>query len=166
MVMSELGYGELIPGIYGTPAPGTDPDPVSRAALQEATIQAQIRMAEQPGYVPQSYQGNPQSGPSNQQLGGPANLPKIGWTAQNGGGSPAFAPWSAEDMGHIPDWTSDANSAAGGRYDQNPVVGGSFGFDRNQRAPIGDGLLQYDDTPTNPNRPPNEVGGSVGSLEY
>jgi hypothetical protein len=33
--MAELGYYELIPGIYGTANPATDSSPESRLALQE-----------------------------------------------------------------------------------------------------------------------------------
>jgi hypothetical protein len=158
--VSELGYFEPTPGIYGTPTPGTDPDPVSRAALQEATTQAMIRRAGQPGYVPPNYAGPVSVGPSRQQTGGPSNLPKIGWTAQNSNGSPAFVePYTADHMGQVPVWNTD------GSYDTGPVVTGSFAPNPLGRAPIGDGLLQYDDTPTNPNRPPNDVGGT-GELDY
>lgn len=165
--MTDIGYHEPIPGIYGTANPATDSNPASRAALQEATIQAQIARAEQPGYVPPNYTGPASVGPSWNQTGGPANLPKIGWTCQNGGGSSAFVeePWTAVDMGHIPIWDTDPNPAAAGAYDMNPVTTGAFAYDRNNRAPIGDGLLQYDDTPTNPNAPTTDVSGSV-DLEY
>jgi hypothetical protein len=161
--MSELGYGEPVPGIYGTPAPGTDPDPVSRAKLQQATIDAQIARAHQPGYVPPGYRGPDAIGPTWNQTGG-GNQPTPGWTAQNGKGSP-FPPYDGSKIGHIPNWEVDRTPGGAGDYDQNEVFTGSFPPNRLGRAPIGDGLLQYDDTPTNPNAPTTDVGGSV-DLEY
>ena len=167
--MAELGYGELIPGIYGTPNPATDSDPVSRAALQEATIQAQIRRAAEPGYVPPTYAGPASVGPLNAQVGGPGNLPKIGWTAQNGNGSSPFVEqpgeWTAEDMGRIPQWETDRSPDGAGDYDMGGVYTGAFPPNPLGVAPIGDGLLQYEDV-LNPNRPPNDVGGSNGELDY
>lgn len=162
--MSELGYGELIPGIYGTPNPATDPDPVSRAALQEATIQAQIRRAGQPGYVPPGYRGPDAIGPTWNQTGGPANLPTPGWTAQSGVGSP-FPHYDTTNIGRIPDWEMDPNPVGAGNYDANPVVGGAFAFSRDNRAPIGDGLMQWDDQNLNPNAPTTDVSGQI-DLEY
>lgn len=75
--------------------------------------------------------------------------------------------WTAEHMGGIPDWTSDANSAAGGRWDQTQVV--AYG-DSNplNRAPIGtnDGdFFQYMGVPPNPNAPVTDVSGTIG-LEW
>jgi len=166
--MSELGYYELIPGIYGTPAPGTTPSPEDIAALQNAVTQRMIIRASEPGYVPPSYEGNPQQGPSNQQVGGPSNLPIIGWTAQNATGPAFVEPYTADDMGHTPDWTGDeGNSIAAGRYDQNEASCGAFGFDRANVAPIGDGLLQYDDeSNTNPNSVPMDNGSLVEDSEW
>jgi hypothetical protein len=164
--MSELGYRELIPGIYGTPNPATDSSPASIAALQESVTQAMIVIAEtSPTYVPQSYEGNPGQGPSNQQAGGPSNLPIRGWTAQNTTGPAFIEPYDATDMGHIPDWTGDPNSIAAGQYDMNPVVAADF-VDPLNVAPIGDGLLQFDDTQTNPNIFPEDGGSLVGDFEY
>lgn len=164
--MSDVGsYGELQPGvIYGTGNEQSESDPIRRAALQEAVTQQMIARAGEPGYVPQSYQGNPQAGPSNQQLGGPGNLPIIGWTAQNATG-PAFRePYTADGMGHIPDWTGDPNSIAAGRYDMNEVWTGEPVNPLN-RAPIGGAVLEYPGE-TNPNAPTTDVGGTGTPLEY
>ena len=115
--------------------------------------------------VPQSYQGNPQNGPSNQQVGGPSNLPIIGWTAQNSEGNAFHEPYDATDMGRIPDWAGDANPIGAGTYDMNEVV--AYGdYNPLNRAPLGDGLLQYDDYQY-PDFTGYDVGGSVGGdAEY
>lgn len=158
--MSDLGYYQPQAGVhYGTPNPATDSDPVSRAALQDQVTQQQILRASQPGYVPPSYEGNPGVGPSNQQVGGPSNLPIVGWTCQNSKG-PAFEPYTAEGMGHTPNWTSDANAIGAGAFDQNQVV--AMG-DHNPLnvAPIGDGLLQYEDDLA-PDFSRYDVGGAIG----
>lgn len=165
--MSELGYYEPIPGIYGTANPETDSNPIERAALQEAALQLMILRAEQPGYVPQTYQGNPGVGPSNQQMGGPTNQPIIGWTCQNSTGPAFVEPYTAEDMGRIPDWTGDPNSIGAGRYDQNEVLGGAFAPDRLNVGPIGDSVFGgWEGEPPNPNAPTTDVSGQMGRLEY
>lgn len=162
--MAELGYGELEPGvIYGKGNELSESDPVARAALQEAATQQMIARAGQPGYVPLSYQGQPGAGPSNQQMGGPSNLPIIGWTAQNATG-PAFRPYEAEHIGHIPDWTGDPNPVGAGQYDMNEVRSGEP-INPLNRAPIGGAVLEYPGE-TNPNAPTTDVGGTVNPLEY
>jgi hypothetical protein len=163
--MSDLGYHEQIEGgIYGTPNPTTDSSPEDRAAFQEAAVQQQILLATVPGVVPQSYQGAVEAGPSNQQVGGPSNLPIIGWTAQANSNEPVFQPYSADHMGRIPDWTGDPNPIGAGAYDMNEVLTG-LPVDPLNRAPLGDAVMQFDDTP-NPNTVPQDDGGQIGRAEY
>ena len=151
--MADIGYYEQIEGgVFGTANPATDSSPESRAALQEASVQLQARQTQTPGYVPPSY--------AHQALG---VLPKVGWTCQNSGGAPPFEAWQ-EPVGRIPDWTSDPNPIGAGAYDMNQAVG-SMPPNPLNRAPIGDGLLQFDDTQTNPNAPTTDV-GCAGDLEY
>jgi hypothetical protein len=155
----ELGYyAQIEGGIFGQPD-GTD-DPVSRAKLQEAATQANIRLAA--GAVPASYTGHT-GGPGNAQLGGPSSLPIIGWTAQNSTGPAFHTPYVPDHMGSVPDWNDDPNGIGAGAYDWNPSVG-SMAPNPLGRAPIGGGLLQYDDRP-NPNAPTTDVSGS-GDLEW
>jgi hypothetical protein len=161
--VSELGYHEPVPGIYGTANPATDSDPVSRAALQEATAAQMRTFTTKPGYVPPSYQGDA-IGPTYTQLGNGA-LPRIGWTCQKDAGTPVFAPYDGSHIGRIPDWTSDANAIGAGSDDMNEVFTGAFPPNRLGVAPVGDGLLQFDDQRTNPNAPTTDVSGTI-DLEY
>lgn len=158
--MSELGYYEQIEGgRHGTPDPG---DPATRAALQEANAALNRSIVERgEGWVPESYQGNPQQGPSNQQTGGPGSLPIIGWTCQNNSG-PAFHPYNP-NVGHIPDWDQEGNPIAAGAYDQNEAVA-AFGYDRENRAPIGGAVLEYSND-EDPNFFPEDQGGTI-DLEW
>lgn len=162
--MSEIGYHEPVPGIYGTANPATDSDPVSRAALQEATAAQMRTFTTQPGYVPPSYQGPDPIGPSWFELGN-GDLPKIGWTAQKDTNTPVFVPYSTNGIGRIPDWNADFNPIGAGAEDQNEVFTGAFPPNRLGVAPIGDGLLQYDDQRTNPNVPTQDISGTI-DLEY
>lgn len=178
-----LSYYEPVPGIYGTPTPrglgapvltsieagveeislnwvagvfGSDSDPESRAALQNASAQLQFTLTTAPGYVPPNYI-HPGSG----------SLPIIGWTAQNGYGTAAFHPYNPH-VGTTPDWTADANSAGAGRYDQTQVV--AYGdYNPLNRGPLGSPF--YDapgaQEPENPNTLPQDVSGTSGQdLEY
>lgn len=149
----DIGYFEQIEGgVYGTANPATDSSPESRAALQEANAQLMRSFTTAPGYVPLSYQ----------RLGG-GNVPVIGWTCQNGNGSSPFPPYDP-DVGHIPDWNADGIPNTGGSYDMTfPVAYGDY--NPLNRAPLGDGLLQYDDTPTDPNFLPQDQGGTI-DLEW
>ena len=124
--MSDLGYHQQIQGgIFGRPNPATDSDPVSRAALQAKFAAMATVAASAPGAVPPSYE----------HLGG-GNVARVGWTAQKPAQS-VFPPYTAADTGRIPDWEDDANSTAGGRYDQNQAWGDGRGFDPSNRAPVG-----------------------------
>jgi hypothetical protein len=154
-------YQQIEGGIFGQP---DGPDPSATAALQEKVAQQQIAMTQNPGYVPPGYNAGPPAPLWAAQTGGPSSLPIIGWTAQKDYGTSPFRPYDTSHIGRIPDWTSDANSSAAGRFDQNQAVG-SFAFDPAGRAAVGEGLLQFDDTPVNPNRPPNDISGSI-ELEY
>ena len=175
--MTDYGIGyfpQVQGGIFGQPDLG-GADPVRQAALQEAAVQTNLRIKEGlvlssggGGYVPPAL-GYP--GPSApewaNQPGGPGNVATIGWTAQNGSGS-AFPPYSTENIGGVPDWTSDANPAGAGAYDQTQVV--AYGDEANtlNQAPIGnnDGdFFQYLGVPPNPNAPNTDVSGSV-TLEW
>lgn len=151
-------YAQIEGGRFGQPD-GTD-DPVSRAKLQEAALQANLLLA--PGAVPPSYAGH-SDGPSNQQVGGPSSLPIIGWTTQNATGPAFHTPYVPDHMGSVPDWNQDPSSTAAGTYDMNQAVG-SMAPNPLNRAGIGGGLLQYEDRP-NPNAPVTDVSGS-GDLEW
>lgn len=155
--MGELGYYEQIEGgVYGTPDPG---DPVTRAALQEDNAALNRSLLQ----VPPSYEGNPGIGPSNQQAGGPSNLPIVGWTCQNSTGPAFVEPYTAEGMGHIPDWDGEGNPVAGGAYDQNPVV--SYGdYNPLNQAPLGGAVLEYS-AEDDPSFFPEDQGGTI-DLEW
>jgi hypothetical protein len=160
--VSELGYFELVPGVYGTDEPG-DTDyttPEARAALQASAMDANVAVAAQ--RVPPSYGTGPSAPMWASQPGG-GNTPIPGWTVQNATG-PAFRSYDTTNLGITPDWTGDANSIAAGRYDQNQTVAYGDSNPLNQ-APLGDGLLQYDDHVDNPNALPEDVGGQI-ELEY
>jgi hypothetical protein len=151
--MAELGYHEPIPGIYGTANPATDSDPIARARLQEATLQAQIACASAPGAVPWSYE----------RLGG-GNVARIGWTAQNGAQTTVFPPYNP-DVGTTPDWTGDPNAIGAGAYDMNQVMTGQP-VDRLNRGPIGDAVFDgMMGVPPNPNAPDTDVSGTI-DLEW
>lgn len=133
--MGELGYHQpYFGGIYGTPNPATDSSPVSLAAQQQAVFaqnQAIKEAAVARGvYVPSATGNEPQQPEWASQSGGPANLPVVGWTAQNHVGQPFVSQpglWTAAHMGTVPDWTSDPNPAAAGSYSMTaPTVGNDF----------------------------------------
>jgi hypothetical protein len=165
--MSDLGYHTQIQGgIFGRPDSATSPEQI--ADLQAKYAQMAIDLASAPGHVPECMGG------SNDinwavQPGGPANLPKIGWTAQNGSKS-AFVEqpgeWTAEGMGHIPDWTADNNGLAAGQYDMTPVV--AYGdYNPLNRGPLGDGPMQgAAGVPPNPNVFPEDGGSLNMDYEY
>lgn len=152
--MPDIGYYEQVEGgIFGTSNPATDSNPEARAALQAEYAQMQQQRTTVPGYVPQSYE----------KLGG-GNVPTIGWTAQGPATAPVFPPYSSEDIGRVPDWNADGIPNTGGNYDMTfPVAYGDY--NPLNRAPIGDGLLQYDDTQTDPNFLPQDQGGTI-DLEW
>jgi hypothetical protein len=160
--MSDLGYHtQLQGGIYGQPDLG-GADPVTQAELQEKYTQMAITYAGQPGYVPATYSG-PNAPQWASQAGGPGIKPTIGWTCQNSTESP-FQPF-VEPAGHIPDWTGDTNGIAAGAYDMNQAV--AYGdYNPLNVAPLGEGVLQFDDTQTNPNAPTTDVSGQIGRMEY
>lgn len=165
----DIGYHPQIQGgIYGQPDLG-DADPARQAALQELAMQANLRVKEglvlsDAGYVPPGTGYGPSAPEWATQAGGPANLPKVGWTAQNSTGSP-FGPYDDSEIGGIPDWTSDANSAGGGRWDQtSPIAYGDY--NPLNQAPLGDAIFDgYMGVETNPNAPTTDVSGSV-DLEW
>lgn len=148
--MSELGYhAQIEGGVHGVPDPG---DPIVRAALQERYARMAIDRAGEPGSVPQSYEHV-----------GTGVLPTPGWTAQADEGTDAFPDYTF--VGHTPDWTGDSNPIGAGAYDQTQLV--AYGdYNPLNVAPLGDGVLQFDDTPVDPNALPMDVGGTVGDLEY
>jgi len=138
-VGDELGYFEPVPGIYGTANPATDSSPASRAALQEAAFMTNQRIKEgivTDGYVPPGLGYSSPADMWPDTPGGPGTIARIGWTAQNAGTTPAFYPYSTEDIGTVPDWTSDPNPAAAGSYDMNATVA-PYPVDTLNRAPIG-----------------------------
>ena len=127
-----------------------------------------ITRASEPGYVPAGY-GGPNAPEWATQAGGPSNLPKPGWTAQNGTGSAFISdPYVATEMGVTPDWTGiggPREQASG--YDMNQAVSGIMA-PNGGTAPIGgpDGMiLQYDDVP-NPTSVPEGSGSLQEPLEY
>ena len=147
--MSDIGYYQQIEGgINGNP---DGPDLAAQVARQEATAAQGAALASTPGSVPRCYTHQAQG-----------VLPRIGWTAQSGKNETVFPPYTF--VGTTPDWTGDPNGIGAGQYDMNPVVG-SMAPNPLGRAPIGDGLLQFDDRP-NPNTLPQDVGGSIDDLEY
>jgi hypothetical protein len=148
--VADIGYFEQIEGgVYGTANPATDPSPEDRYALQAASAALAQSLTTVPGYVPPSYERQ-----------GTGALPTVGWTCQNPNG-PVFPPYTP--TGRTPDWNAEGNPAAGGSYDMtSPVAYGDY--NPLNRAPLGEGVLQYDDTP-NPNSPPNDISGS-GDLEW
>lgn len=151
--MAELGYYEQIQGgIFGQPDGGGS-DPVSRAALQEASAALERTFTTKPGYVPPNYAGP--------HVGG-GSLPIVGWTAQNSTG-PAFHPYDP-NVGTTPDWNNDPNPIGAGSYDMTPLVSGGWAFDRNSVAPRGadsGGIIPNPD----PNFLPQDQGGT-GDLEW
>lgn len=134
---SNLGSGE-VPDFGGTPE--------QRAALQEAYAQMAQQRAEQPGYVPQSYMQQQQ--PNNLAETPPGavdgNLPVIGWTCQANPNQPVFPPYNPTKV--TPAWTTDPNSIAGGRYDQNQTIT-AFPPNRINAAPIGGAVIEVSDYP-------------------
>jgi hypothetical protein len=150
--MVDIGYFEQVEGgTYGRANPTTDSSPESRAQLQEASAARQRERTTTPGFIPHSYE----------HLGG-GNVATIGWTAQSPQG-PVFPPYSTEHIGRIPDWNADGIPSAGGNYDMTQVV--AYGdYNPLNRAPIGDAVMQYDDTP-NPNAPTTDVSGQI-DLEW
>jgi hypothetical protein len=140
---AELGYFyPLLAGQWGQPYPG---NPVTRAQLQNAALQASILCTTAPGFVPHCYIRP-----------GGGNLPIIGWTAQKNTG-PAFGPYDP-NTGHIPDWTGDPNSISAGRWDQTPLWSG-WPVNPLNRAPIG--VSPHQGTEYEPQRPTTDVGGSL-----
>lgn len=118
-------------------------------------------------YVPPGMGYGPDAPEWATQPGGPANLPIVGWTCQNSTGSP-FAPWSAQDMGTVPDWTSDPNPAAAGSYDMNVTVTPEAPNTLN-RGPIGAPFFDAPgaDAPLNPNTSSQFSQGHIGGdLEW
>jgi len=122
-------------------------------------------------YVPPGTGNGPQQPEWADQSGGPANLPVVGWTAQKNTGQPFVAQpgkWTAQDMGTVPDWTSDPNPAAAGSYDMtsppvyndyNPLNEGPIG------APFFDAPGAQE--PDNPNTSSQFSQGSSGqNLEW
>lgn len=172
--MADIGYHPQIQGgIPGQPDLG-GADPVRQAELQEASMQANLRIKEElvlnpggGGYIPPGL-GRSAPGPQwASQPGGPENTPIIGWTAQQSSGPAFIEPYVATGMGEIPDWTSDANSAGAGTYDQTPVV--AYGdYNPLNRAPIGDNdgdFFGAMGVPPDPNAPTTDVNGST-DLEW
>ena len=167
-----LGYHQQIQGgIFGQPDLG-NADPVRQAALQEAAVQQNLLLKEAAVtagvYVPPGT-GHSQNAPQwATQPGGPSNMPVIGWTAQNGTGT-AFVEqpgaWTAEEMGRIPDWTSDTNALAAGQYDMTPIRSDGD-YNPLNRAPLGEPF--YDspgaDLPDNPNTSSQYSAGTLGGF--
>lgn len=168
--MSELGYHEPVPGIYGTPNPATSSNPVSRAALQNAAVMLNQQIKERimtTTYVPPGLGYGANADEWATQPAGPGTMARIGWTAQNAGNTPAFYPYSTEGIGMVPDWTSDPNPAAAGSYDMNVVVS-PYPPNALNRAPSGtnDGdFFQAMGVAPNPNTPTTDV-SAVGDLEW
>lgn len=155
---SELGYYTQVEG--GQPGQPDGPPLEAQAATQEAAAQASFLAVTSPGYVPSSCgYGGPSAPMWASQLGN-GNLPKRGWTVQNDTTGSPFGDYDA-NVGFIPDWTGDSNPIAAGAYDQNQVL---TGFDSNplNQAPIGDAVLQFDDTNNqDPNLVPNDFEGQI-----
>jgi hypothetical protein len=124
-----------------------------------------------PGYVPPGM-GYGASAPMwATQIGGPSNLPRIGWTVQNAGSVGAFVEqpgeWTAQHMGRIPDWTSDPNPAGAGQYDMTPVRSDGD-YNPLNRGPIGAPFFDAPgaDQPPNPNTAQDITGTIGGDLEW
>jgi hypothetical protein len=134
--VADIGYYvQVVGGIPGQPDLG-NADPVRQAALQQSVFQQNQAIKEAAVvagvYVPPGTGSGPPSAPEwANQVGGPSNVPIVGWTAQNSRAGTAFVAqpgqWMATDMGTVPDWTSDPNPAAAGSYDMtSPPVYNDF----------------------------------------
>jgi hypothetical protein len=74
-----------------------------------------------------------------------------------------FPAYTAENMGRIPDWTSDANSAGAGSYDMTQVV--AYGdYNPLNAGPIGEPFFDAPGAqePSNPNTSSQYSQGSIG----
>lgn len=170
--MADIGYFQQIQGgIPGQPDLG-NADPVRQAALQQSVF-AQNQAIKEAAVVAGTYvppgTGNAPSAPEwASQSGGPANLPIVGWTAQKDVGTPFVTEpdeWTAKDMGRIPDWTSDANSAGGGSYDMTPVRSDGD-YNPLNRGPIGEPFFDAPGAqePNNPNTSSKYSAGTLGGF--
>lgn len=152
----------FVPAVdQGQPDPG---DPMARAALQESYAFMAQQAAKTAASVPQTYllQGGPNPLSEMPPAAVAGNLPRIGWTCQKDTGSP-FGPYAPTMQ--TPDWTSDPNSIAAGRFDQNQAVNPAP-FDRANIAPIGSAVFDgYSEIP-NPNVVPMDNQSLMEDLEY